>query len=117
MDDDQPVRMLVTRILTRNGFAVEAVTDGSEAIQAYAAAFGTANPFDLVIMDLTVPGGVGGTEAVAEILKIDPDAKCIVSSGYANDPVMAKFADYGFKGFAAKPFSSQKLLETLNAVL
>jgi len=69
--------------------------------------------FDLVIMDLTIPGGMGGKKAVKKLLKIDSNAKCIVSSGYADDPIMANFSDYGFKAAISKPYA----LEDLNSVL
>jgi two-component system, cell cycle sensor histidine kinase and response regulator CckA len=68
-------------------------------------------------MDLTVQGGMGGKNAIKGILKIDPAAKCIVSSGYANDPVMANYSDYGFKGIAAKPYTTGQLLKVLDQVL
>ncbi|UCF38921.1 MAG: response regulator, partial [Acidobacteriota bacterium] len=68
------------------------------------------------IMDLTIPGGMGGEDAIKEILALDPEANCIVSSGYANDPVMARYQEYGFKGIAIKPYSIEQLLEVLRRV-
>jgi len=68
-------------------------------------------------MDLTIPGGVGGKQAIKNILEIDPEAKVIVSSGYANDPIMANYADYGFCDVVAKPYTKAKLLDALDQVL
>jgi two-component system cell cycle sensor histidine kinase/response regulator CckA len=75
------------------------------------------HPIDAVIMDLTIPGGLGGKEAVRKLLELDPAAKVIVSSGYSSDPIMAEFNKYGFKSVVAKPYSIQKLAETLHDVL
>ncbi|RLB70186.1 MAG: hybrid sensor histidine kinase/response regulator, partial [Deltaproteobacteria bacterium] len=74
-------------------------------------------PIDLIIMDLTIPGGMGGKDAVQEILKINPDAKVIVASGYANDPVMAHYLKYGFKASIIKPFQLAELNKVINEVL
>ena len=97
--------------------ASETVSNGSQAIEVYKQARDDGKPFDAVIMDLTIPGGIGGKEAISDILKIDPKARVIVSSGYTNDPVMANYAEYGFHGIAAKPYTKIKLLEILSRVL
>ena len=68
-------------------------------------------------MDLTIPGGMGGKEAIGKLLEIDPDAKAIVSSGYSNDPIMSNFMEYGFKGMVAKPYKMEKLEEVLQRIL
>ena len=73
-------------------------------------------PFHAVIMDLTIPGGMGGKEAVGEVLRIDPDAKIIASSGYSNDPVMSDYRHYGFCGIIAKPYRIEELGELLSQV-
>jgi len=73
--------------------------------------------FDVVIMDLTIPGGIGGKKTIKEILSIDPEARCVVSSGYANDPVMSKYADFGFKGVIEKPYSKSNFLDLVRKVL
>ena len=75
------------------------------------------NPFDIVIMDLTVPGGMGGKEAIKRLLEIDPGVRAIVSSGYSNDPVMSNFKRYGFKGVVAKPYKMKDLAEVLRRVI
>ena len=72
---------------------------------------------DIIIMDLTIPGGMGGKEAVQEILKINPKAKVVVASGYSNDPVMAHYQEYGFKASIAKPFRMAELSKIINTVL
>jgi len=74
-------------------------------------------PFDAVIMDLTIPGGMGGEEAVRELLKIDSNVKCIASSGYANDIVMSNYSEYGFIGILTKPYTPDKMLEVISQVL
>jgi DNA-binding NarL/FixJ family response regulator len=73
--------------------------------------------FDLVIMDLTVPGGMGGKEAMAELCKLDPKVKGIVSSGYSSDPVMANYRSYGFSGMVAKPYRLTDLAKAIRSVL
>ena len=99
------------------GYEVESVYDGAAALQAYKAALGEGSPYDMVIVDLTVPGGMGGQEAVGKLHEIDPRACVLVSSGYAHDPVMAHYADYGFAGKLAKPMDIRKLAETVKRVL
>ena len=74
-------------------------------------------PFDAVIMDLTIPGGMGGKEAIAMLIEVDPEAKVIVSSGYSNDPIMADYEAYGFSGVAAKPYRIGELEKTLGDIL
>ena len=117
LDDEEQVCKLVSTMLRKRGFVVETVADGRQAIERYREAFQSGVPFDALIMDLTIPGGLGGKEALREILAFDPDAKAVVSSGYAVDPVMAHYADYGFKGIAAKPYSARELLTVLDPLL
>lgn len=117
MDDDEMIRDATTKMLKLVGFSVETAVDGDQAITMYKDALDQGTPFDVVIMDLTIPGGVGGKDAVREILAIDPKAKAIVSSGYANDPVLANYADYGFKGIVVKPYTMSHLWDVLNGVL
>ena len=117
MDDERSVSSLVERMLTRNGYSVATAPDGREAVALYRQAFETGTPFDAVIMDLTIPGGIGGAQAVKDLLALDPDVRAIVSSGYADDPVMANPAAYGFKGTVAKPYTAGALLEVVARVL
>ncbi|MCP4547503.1 MAG: PAS domain S-box protein [bacterium] len=117
MDDEEGICLLAKEIMTSAGYSVETALDGDQAIAIYREFMEAGEPFDVVIMDLTIPGGMGGKEAVREILAIDADARVIVSSGYADDAVMSRFADYGFKDVAVKPYSPTKLLQILNRVL
>lgn len=113
MDDEEPICLATGAILEELGHRVVITHDGQEAIAAFCRARDAGTAFDLVIMDLTVPGGMGGKEAVTEILKIDPTACVLVSSGYADDPVMANFHEYGFCGGIAKPYTLNKLATAL----
>jgi two-component system cell cycle sensor histidine kinase/response regulator CckA len=117
MDDEHEVRETVGAMLRRLGYTVELVESGAMAVERYRESLQNNKPFDLVIMDLTVPGGMGGKEAVVRLREMDPGVKAIVSSGYANDPVMADYAQYGFAGVVAKPFRLQDLSASVTAVL
>jgi PAS domain S-box-containing protein len=117
MDDEEIIRNLAKDMLAHFGHEVLLAKDGQEAVAVFRENYHSDHPVDVVIMDLTVPGGMGGQEAVSEILKIDPDARAIVSSGYANDPVMADYHRYGFKAALSKPFKMANLHETISAVL
>ncbi|MBD3320075.1 MAG: PAS domain S-box protein [Chitinivibrionales bacterium] len=117
MDDDEVVRMVVRRLITTSGYDVVCTSNGSEAVEAYGEAIEKDEGFDAVIMDLTVPGGMGGREAVRKILEIDEDAKVIVFSGYSNDPVLANYRKYGFSGVIAKPFSIEEFSKVLNKIM
>ena len=117
MDDEEVVRELLYQGLTGYGYEVEVTEDGAEAIERYSEAKRLGKPFDAVILDLTIPGGMGGAEAIKKLLEIDPSVKAIVSSGYSTDPVMADYKKYGFSGIAAKPYSVEELEKTLRSIL
>jgi CheY-like chemotaxis protein len=117
MDDEEPVRDLLVRLLTRQGHAVTAVADGSQALSAWAAAATEGRPFHAAIMDLTVPGGMGGREAMARLRQTDPGARAIVTSGYSQDPVMADLQRHGFAAKLPKPFNGDDVARALRAVL
>jgi signal transduction histidine kinase/CheY-like chemotaxis protein len=117
MDDEESIRRLVERMLTRLGLKVELTADGAEAVTRYQAAWRAGTPYDLVIMDLTVPGSLGGCEALAAIKGINPAVKAIVASGYSSDPVMADFETYGFCAMVVKPFDSRELASVVARVL
>jgi DNA-binding NtrC family response regulator len=104
MDDQEIVRETVGALLAQLGHESIMAVDGEEAIRLYRESFGSENHIDLLIMDLTVPGGIGGEEAVKEILKINPEARTIVTSGYSNNPVMANYSQYGFCAAVIKPY-------------
>lgn len=117
MDDEESVRNVAGALLNHLGYQVEVAADGLEALHRYESAKKSGRSFDAVIMDLTVPGGMGGTEAVAHLIEFDPDARVIVSSGYANDPILAAYQDYGFSGVIAKPYQVAELAAVLKKVL
>ena len=117
MDDEKMVLEVTKGLLEVVGCTVSLAMDGNQAIEIFKEANDNGEPYDAVIMDLTIPGGMGGKEAVKEILSIDPDAKTIVSSGYSSDPVMAKYGDFGFKGVLSKPFTFPELEQTIKNVL
>lgn len=117
MDDEEVVRNATGGILARMGYETEFACDGAEAIEKYQNALTTGKPFDAAIMDLTVPGGMGGKEAIQKLLTIDPQAKVIVSSGYSNDPIMADYARYGFCGVLPKPYKTVDLQRLLHNVV
>ena len=103
MDDEKTVREVMGEILKSLGYTVDFADDGTSAIEKYTNAKSSGQPFDAVIMDLTVPGGKGGMETVSELLQFDPSIKAIASSGYSNDPVMAEFRKFGFSDVIRKP--------------
>ena len=99
-------------MLARLGYEVEFARNGEEAIEMYERA-----SYDAVILDLTVPGGLGGRRCLQQLLVIDPGVRAIVSSGYSNDPVLANYAEYGFKGALPKPMQLQQVGAVLHQVL
>jgi len=117
MDDEDLVRESIGEFLELAGFEVSLAEDGEEAIEQYRSAKIAGSPFDVVIMDLTIPGGLGGKDTIRELLNFDPGIKAIVASGYSNDPIMSEFDEYGFKEVLAKPYEIQKLTSILESVI
>jgi two-component system, cell cycle sensor histidine kinase and response regulator CckA len=117
MDDEAAVSDVAVEMLQHLGYRAEAVRDGAEAITAYRQAMEEGRPFAAVITDLTVPAGMGGKETVRRLLEMDPQAKVIVSSGYANDPIMSDYAGYGFKGVIPKPYKLDELGKTMREIV
>ncbi len=117
MDDEIMLRNVTQKMLTQMGHETTLAQDGHEAIQLFQEAQDKGSPIDIVIMDLTIPGGMGGQKTIQEILKINPAAKVIVSSGYANDPIVANYQEYGFCGSIAKPYSLQALQKVIQQFL
>ncbi len=117
MDDEPSIRSLGTAVLRRMGVDVTAVGDGAAAVAEYAGARGSGRPYQLVILDLTVPGGMGGAEAMEKLRALDPNVRAIVSSGYSKDPVMARYRDYGFCARVPKPYQASDLIEAIRSAL
>ncbi len=117
VDDEEIVQNVLLEMLGICGYTVDIAADGAVGKDKYLVAKNSGNPYDLVIMDLTIPGGMGGKEAVQEILIIDPTARVIASSGYSTDPIMAKYQQYGFKGRISKPFQLADLQWEVSRVL
>ncbi|HOO70829.1 MAG TPA: response regulator [Spirochaetota bacterium] len=115
MDDEEIIRKIVQKMLTKIGYAVDTAHEGNEAIEMYRKAAGNNKKYDMVLMDLTVPGGMGGREATEKILEIDPAAIIVASSGYANDPIRINYMQYGFKNFLPKPFKIDELVSIINS--
>jgi CheY-like chemotaxis protein len=116
MDDEPDIQNLSKAVLKRLGYEAEVASDGVEALDKYREALKSGRPFVAVIMDLTIPGGMGGKEAMRHFLEFDPNVRAIVSSGYSNDPVMADYQSYGFSGVVAKPYQISDLAKTLKEV-
>jgi len=117
MDDEEMIRNICGQMLSYLGYEVVLSKDGAEAIEAYEKAMKSGKPFDVVILDLTVRGGIGGKETISKLVEIDPSANCIASSGYPDDPAMMAFERYGFKRAIAKPFGLNGLGEVLQEVI
>lgn len=117
MDDEEMLRESTCDLLIHLGYEALGAGDGSEAVLLYQKSKETGRPFDAVILDLTVPGGMGGKEALEKLIEIDPDVKAIVSSGYSNDAAMSDFRKYGFKDVVVKPYKIEELSEVLNRVI
>lgn len=117
MDDEELVRKAVLRLLEAHGYEVEVAVNGEEAIEKYQVASGSGKPFDIVILDLTVSDGSGAKETVGALLEQDPAARVIVTSGYAVDPVLTEYRDFGFSGVLVKPFTSSELKKSIDDAL
>lgn len=109
MDDEEILRKVAERMLLELGYEVQCAEDGLAAIELYEKALLSGNPFDAVIMDLTIPGGLGGKETIKKLLHIDSSATAIVSSGYSNDPIMSNYEKFGFRGVVVKPYKIEEL--------
>ena len=117
MDDDAAVREVVVAMLESLECAVTAASDGTEAVRVYDWARSVGQPFDAVILDLTMPGGMGGEEVLGNLLRVDPEARVIVASGYANAPVMSEYDEHGFRAALHKPFRREEVAEVIRRVV
>jgi len=109
MDDELAIQKVASRMIARMGFAVDTSSDGADAVAKYRAALAEGRPYDLVMMDLTVPGGMGGKEAMALMREIDPKVRAVVSSGYSDESALAEYQALGFVGMVAKPYQVAEL--------
>jgi PAS domain S-box-containing protein len=117
MDDEQDIRELAKELLTLLGYDVECAANGSEAIELFRKANKRGLGFHAVIMDLTIPGGLGGKATIRKLLEIDPGVKAIMSSGYSNDQIMSNYRDHGFKAVVPKPYDMNQLSQALRHVI
>jgi CheY-like chemotaxis protein len=117
MDDEKIVRNVVGEMARYLGYEVAFARDGAEAIALYKEALSNGGRFDLLIMDLTIPGAMGGKEAIRKLKALDPDVKAVVSSGYSNDPIVSEFLAHGFCGVVEKPYRMEELSRVLHEAL
>ncbi len=117
MDDQESIRDMVGRSLGELGYEVVTCAEGTEVIAEYRKAMQAGNPFSAAILDLTIPGGMGGKEAIGQLRELDPDVIAIVASGYSNDAIITNYREYGFKGAIEKPFRIDRLSILLHEVL
>jgi len=117
MDDEGMVVRVLERMLRKVGYECESVTNGEQLLDSYEKADQSGQPFDVVIMDLTIPCGMGGQEAVQKLKELNPDVKAIVSSGYSGDPVMSEYAKHGFSGVLAKPYRISEVSDIVRRVI
>jgi|GEM_PF-1081697 len=117
MDDEEPIRSAIGEILACLGFKVDCCKDGLEAIELYSKSMAQSQKYDILIIDLTVPGGMGGVEAMEKLIKMDPDACAIASSGYYSGSVRNDYAALGFRAFLPKPYKIEDLYKTIKKIM
>ncbi|RMH09209.1 MAG: PAS domain S-box protein [Nitrospirae bacterium] len=117
MEDEEEIREVLGKMLVELGYEVDFAHDGTEILAKYQQAMNSGKPYIATIMDLTIPGGVGGKESIRQLKALDPSVVALVSSGYSNDPVMANPEDYGFSGIVAKPYNLVDLSKALSKAL
>jgi len=117
MDDEDLILNITGEMMHALGHDFDTARHGQAAIEKYRAAMESGDPFDIVILDLTIRGGIGGKETVERLITIDPGVKAVVSSGYSDDAVVSEYASYGFKARLSKPYKLEDLRDTLCALL
>ncbi len=117
LDDEEAICMIIQCALEDLGHEVTVTHDGKDAVAAYELALRENRRFDLVVSDLSIPGGMGGKDTIQRLCEIDPEDRAIVSSGYANDPVLSRYEDFGFTGMIAKPYSIDAMCQKVSEVL
>ncbi len=113
MDDEEALLIVLAQMLGRLGYEIECARSGDEAIELYQKAKDAGRRFDIVLLDLTIPGGMGGKEVADRLKEIDDSVILIVSSGYSNTPIMSEFRSYGFDDVLSKPWTPVQLSEVL----
>lgn len=116
MDDDEMVRYILSQMLKHLGYASSFASEGNEAVNLYKAALDEGEPFDVVILDLSIKGGMGGKDTIFLLKAAFPGVKALVSSGFSNDPVMTEYEAYGFCGILEKPYHMAGLKQILDEV-
>ena len=117
MDDEEMIREMAGDLIRELGYEVALAKDGMEAVDMYKSALHEARRFDAVILDLTVPGGMGGVQTFAKLSNIDPEVRAIVSSGYYGDSIMSDYSAHGFKAVLPKPYDIKRLSQVLAMVI
>ncbi len=117
MDDEEKLRVTIKRLLEGIGYDCTITENSEETVQKYIQARDTGNPFDAVILDLTIPGGMGGVVTITKLLEIDPEVKAIIFSGYSTDSVISNYKEYGFCASLTKPAGKTEIVEALEKVL
>ncbi|MCK5399039.1 response regulator, partial [bacterium] len=117
MDDEKPIRDLLARLLKRLGYETMMTCNGERVLEEYKKSLSAGEPFDGVILDLTIPDGMGGKETMTRLQEIDPNVKAIVSTGYTNDPAISNYKDLGFMEFLPKPYKIQDLAAKLKSIM
>ncbi|MFH2057323.1 MAG: response regulator [Pseudomonadota bacterium] len=117
MDDEKYIQTILKKILEKLGYSVELTANGEDAVERYKALMEDKAPVDLVLLDLTVPGGMGGKQASELILEIDPSAKIVISSGNTHDPLLSDYRANGLKGILPKPFRLNALKKIIEQIL
>ena len=117
MDDEEPIRQLALSLFPRLGYQTIAVADGEVAVREFARARAAGQPFDAVMLDLTVPGGMGGIQTLQKLRELDPQVRAIVSSGYSSDPIIGNYRQHGFCGVVPKPYRMHDLTKTLECAI
>lgn len=117
MDDEESILEAYGKLLTIRGYTVVPARDGDEAIAAYREAMEAGSPVDLVIMDLTIPGGKGGKETIGELRTLDPGVLAVVSSGFSHDEILVNYRDYGFTAVIPKPYTLRDLVAMIDDII
>lgn len=117
VDDEEIILDVSREVLRFLGYDAAFAKEGGAAIELYRQEKEAGQPFDLVIIDLTIPEGLGGQETIEKLRSYDPEVKAVVSSGYTNDPVMQEYVKYGFSGRLTKPYRINEMKALLESMI